>query len=116
MFPRDFTSVTGCGCLVTLVQRGEFPPPVDFATKGNKQMVLFGGAHVPILGTIGTGKPDIWRCLVWGPGSGSHAHPWAYIAQLRSDVPNHPPTLEDILGHIERHSKHWSVFFPPVIT
>lgn len=94
------------GGVAILIERGEFPPPIDFTAKGGSQLALFGGESISIIGTVGTNKPDRWRCILWGRGI-------ARETVLLCDVPNHPPSLESMQRHFVEHPHRWTLVTLP---
>lgn len=74
------------GCLCILIERGV---PADFSK-----------------GEIGARKPDRWRCFVWGLGQ------VMTCPEIRSDLIGRPPTLMELLLHMDGNLSRWTEWAP----
>ena len=88
------------GCLSVLLHAGTFPSAVHlsfFPIVAGK----VAKKGIPLIGTVGTNDPAIWRHVIWWGGR-------AFEAKLKCDVSGYHTSFESLKSHYDQHPEVWT--------
>jgi hypothetical protein len=92
------------GCLSVLLHPGTFPTQICFEafTFVAGKIIPKG---IPVIGSIGTNDPAIWRHVIWWGGR-------AFEAKLKSDLSGYHASFESLRDHYLQHPDVWTEVAP----